>query len=41
MNSSFFFEKKNIKIGKVFPDIKFKKDFIINDIKPLHLAKKK
>ena len=40
MNSSFFFEKKNIKIDKVFPNIKFKKNFIINDIKPLHLAEK-
>jgi UDP-3-O-[3-hydroxymyristoyl] glucosamine N-acyltransferase len=35
-----FFTKKNIKINKIFPDINFKKNFIINDVKPLYLAKK-
>ena len=34
MNSNFF-QKNNIKINKIFPNIDFKKNFIINDIKPL------
>ena len=40
MSSSFFFKKKKIKLIKVFPNFKFSKNFIINDIKPLNLAKK-
>ncbi len=41
MNSNFFFKKKNIKINKLYPNINLKKNFIINDIKPLGLAKGK
>ncbi len=40
MKSNFFFSKKNIKIDKIFPNIKFQKSFMVNDVKPLHLAKK-
>ena len=40
MNSNFFFKKNNIKINKIFPDIDFKKNFIINDIKPLKKSKR-
>ena len=40
MSSNFFFKKKNVKINKIFPNIRFKKNFIINDVKPLQLAKK-
>ena len=40
MKSNFFFSKKNIKIDKIFPNIKFQKSFIVNEVKPLHLAKK-
>ena len=36
----FFFQKKNIKISNVFPNIKLKKNFLINNIRPLHLAEK-
>ncbi len=35
MESNIFFKKKNIKLGKIFPKHNFKKDFIINSIKPL------
>ena len=38
MISNSFFKKKIIKIKKIFPNIS--KDFIINDIKPLQVAKK-
>ncbi len=38
MTSNSFFKKKIIKIKKIFPSIN--KDFIINDIKPLQIAKK-
>ena len=41
MKSVFFFKKKNIKINNVFPKIKFKKNFTVNNIKPLHLAENK
>jgi len=40
MNSNIFFVKKNIKIGKIFPKIKFKKDFVVKSIKPLIKAEK-
>tara|TARA_B100000767_G_scaffold174542_1_gene163226 strand:+ start:1967 stop:2932 length:966 start_codon:yes stop_codon:yes gene_type:complete len=39
MNSNLFFKKKNLKIKKIFPNIKTVKNFIINEVKPLHLAK--
>ena len=39
MISNFFFKKKSIKINNIFPKTVFKKKFIINDVKPLHLAK--
>ena len=41
MNSNIFFKKKNINIKKIYSNISFKKNFIINDIKPLEKAKKK
>ena len=34
-----FFKKKKISLKKLYPDIKIQKDFIINEIKPLKLAK--
>ncbi len=40
MNSNFFFKKKNYKLSKIFISSKLKKDFIVNDIKPLYSAKK-
>jgi len=39
MSSNFFFQKKNIKISKAFIHINFKKDFLIKDVRPLHLAR--
>ncbi len=40
MSSNLFFQRKNIKISKAFSQINFKKDFVIKDVRPLHLAKK-
>ena len=40
MKSNIFFKKKNIKSNKLFPNEKFKKNFIINDVKPLKVAQK-
>ncbi len=40
MRSNIFFSKKNIKLKKLFPNIKVEKDFLVNDIKPLNSAKK-
>ena len=40
MNSNFFFKKKNIPINKIFSDIKFEKNFVINDVKILQEADK-
>ncbi len=40
MVSNFFFKKKNIKAKVIFPGIKTKENFLIEDVKPLHLAKK-
>ena len=39
MDSNFFFKKKKLKVEKIFPNLSFKKNIIINDIKPLHNAK--
>ena len=39
MNSNFFFKKKKLKVEQIFPKLSFKKNIIINDIKPLHIAK--
>ena len=41
MTSDIFFKKKNIKINKVFPNQRFKENFVINSVKPLISAKKK
>ena len=41
MSLNIFFKKKNIKVSKIFPNLKFDKDFLINDVKPLHSATKK
>ena len=41
MSSIFFFKKKNIHLNKIFPKNNFTKSFIIENIKPLSLAKKK
>ena len=35
-----FFRKKKIKLSSVFQNISKKNDFVINDVKPLHLANK-
>ena len=40
MNENVFFKKKNVKISRLFPKTKFKKDFIIKNVKSLHSAKK-
>ena len=40
MNSINFFKKKKLKISKLFPKSKFKKDILIEDVKPLNTAKK-
>ena len=40
MRENIFF-RKNIKLSKLFSNIDISSDFLINDIKPLHLAKKK
>jgi UDP-3-O-[3-hydroxymyristoyl] glucosamine N-acyltransferase len=39
MNKNIFFKKKNINIKKLFPKNKFKKYFVVKDIKPLTIAK--
>ena len=41
MIQNIFFKQKNIKFSILFPKIKIKKDFIVNSVKPLHLAKEK
>ena len=38
MAKNIFFEKKKIKINQLFPKISFKKNFIIEDVKPLSVA---
>jgi len=40
MNSNSFFLKKKIKIKKIFPKIRIKENFILNNITSLELAKK-
>ena len=40
MNSNIFFKKKNIKFNQIFSKAKINKNFIINDVKPLPIAKK-
>jgi len=39
MGSNLFFKKKNIYINKIYSKLSFKKNFTINDIKPLEKAK--
>ena len=41
MDSNFFFKKKNLKVKKIFTNLKSTKDFYVNSVKPLHLANKK
>ena len=41
MKSVLFFPKKKIKAKKIFNNLKMNKNFIIDDVKPLHSAKKK
>ena len=40
MSKNIFFKKKNIKIKNAFPAYDLKRDFIINNIRPLHQAQK-
>ena len=40
MSNVFFLKKKNIKLNHLFPKKKFKKNILINDIKPIHSANK-
>ena len=40
MSSNLFFKKKKFTLRKIFPKINFKKDFIINEVKPLGSAQK-
>ena len=35
-----FFKRKKINLYKLYPNLKFKKDYIVNEIKPLHTAEK-
>ncbi len=39
MSKNIFFKKKNILIKKLYPKINFKKNFIVNNIKPLDQAR--
>ncbi len=38
MSSNIFFKKKNIRLDKIFPKIKFRDNFIVKSIQPLHTA---
>tara|TARA_X000000950_G_C13803836_1_gene614719 strand:+ start:44 stop:1012 length:969 start_codon:yes stop_codon:yes gene_type:complete len=40
MSSNIFFKKKNININKIFPNCKFKENFVVNSIRPLIHAEK-
>ena len=40
MTSNIFFKKKNIKLNKLFPQNKFKKNFQVQDIKTSSFSKK-
>ena len=41
MSTNIFFKKRNVNLKQLFPKLSFKKNFKIEDIKPLHKAKKK
>jgi len=41
MLENIFFKKKNINVKELFPSFKFKKNFIVNSVRPLNLAEKK
>ena len=41
MKTNFFYQKKKIKIKKLFPNSIIKNNFLVKDVKPLHLAEKK
>ena len=41
MNHNIFFKKKNIQVNKLFSKDLIKKNFVINDVKPLHKASNK
>ncbi len=41
MKSISFFSKKNLSLKKIFLKSKINKDFIVENIKPLNIAKKK
>ena len=38
MEKNIFFEKKNIKLNQLFPKLKFKKNFIVQDVRPINSA---
>ena len=38
MSSNIFFKKKNIRLDKIFPKTKFRDNFIVKSIQPLHTA---
>ena len=40
MKKNIFFKKKNIYLSQLFPNFKSKKNFIVNDVKPLQKAEK-
>ena len=40
MSKVFFFKKKKITLKKLFPSKNINRDFVINDVKTLHSAKK-
>ena len=40
MKKNIFFKKKNIKIKKIFPKLNLKNKTLIDEVRPLHLAKK-
>ena len=40
MSSVSFFKKKRVSLKKLFPLKKISKDFLIENVRPLHLAKK-
>ena len=40
MKSNLFFLKRNLNIKKIFSKFKLNKNFIVNDVKPLQIAKK-
>ena len=40
MKKNIFFKKKNINIKKIFPKLNLKNKTLIDEVRPLHLAKK-